>query len=90
MKNITIIISILLLTACSAKTYHNAPDDVAEDCRKQSTFQNYNAQAGDIYGQATMGPELNENMMLECIKARGYETKEGTCRFFSCTAPTFD
>ena len=90
MRNITIMVSILLLTGCFARTYNNAPNDVVDDCRKESTFQSYNADVDDYYGQATIGPELNDNMMQKCIKARGYKVKEVDCWLGRCTAPTFD
>jgi len=84
MKGAFFILLALLTTGCSTYSYHNAPNKVAYECRKDSTSHNYSASVNSYSGQASSSQKLNYRMMQSCIKARGYRIEEVTCWFGSC------
>jgi hypothetical protein len=89
MKAIIVVLLTLLITSCASGSYHNAPNNVSYECRKESTYQNYNASVNSYSGQASSGPQLNYQMMQSCIRARGYQIKEVTCWFGICPKRSF-
>lgn len=43
------------------------------ECQKESSYRSSSAQVGSYYGSASSGQSINEQMVFDCLRGKGYQ-----------------